>query len=581
MKKKIYILISLVLLILPSCEKVLDKEPLDRVSDMVVWNDAALLDAYIVDVYAGLSFLYNAQIEYSGSWALTFLSDLTDEGHTAFSWVNTTILYKSGAVTASTELPIPRWTYYNSIRKMNYFLEKIATSTLSAEQKNGRIGRIKFARAFTYFILARDYGAVPLILKAQTAQDPKNDLYPKRNKEAEIYDFCLAELKEVIENNYLSIKKYDDGQPTRWAALALRSQIALYAANLAKWGTVQLDGLLGVPASRAQELYQVSYDASKMIIDGKEFVLYNANADKAKNFRALFVTKKNSEVIFAKEFLGADKNVSHFWDNWNYPYGFGAWPGNGSCPYLEMAEEFEWVDGTPGEPGLLDRTALQNNLYTLAELWGKKEPRFFASVYTHGSAFKGKILDMTSGNINSVGATIKTNGANLSADLNTGFGVLKYTDESYAPYWNDSRTDWIVFRYGYILLNHAEAAFELGKTADALDAVNQVRSRAGVNALTNITRENVRHERKVELAFENGYRFYDLKSWRTAKTTLTRQFSGLEYFLDVNTGKYKLSVKANIDGSTPPLFRDKDYYAPITPARISNNPNLAPENPGY
>jgi hypothetical protein len=577
MKTKIIILIAVITFIFSSCQKVLDKQPLDRISDNAVWNDAPLIDAYIVDVYSEMAFLYNAQQDNTDNWATSFLSDLTDEGHTAFSWINTTSFYKAGAMVASSTWPTKRWGYYSTIRKMNSLLENMATSSLPDDQKNLRIARIKFARAFTYFILARDFGGVPLILKAQLASDPKDVLYPKRNKEIEIYDFCLTELNDIIGKNYLPAVAYDNGQPTKYAALSLKSQIALYAANMAKWGTLQLDGTLGVPATRAQDLYQASYDASKIIIDDAKFTLYNGSANKVKNFRDLFVTKKNSEVIYAKEYLGVDKGVAHFWDNWNYPYGFGAWPGDASTPYLEMAEEFEWVNGTPGTPGTLDRTAVQTGLWTLDQLWGKKEPRFFASIYTHGSSFKGKALDMTTGTTSDPWAR----GANLSWDLNSGFGVLKYTDETNTPYWVDSKVDWIIFRYGYILLNHAEASFELNKASDALNAVNQIRTRAGVSPLASITRENIRHERKVELAFENGYRYYDLKSWRLSTSLLSVQYSGLEYYIDTPTSKYKLNVLKNLDGSTPPLFRNKDYYLPLTPSVIANNPNLAPENPGY
>jgi starch-binding outer membrane protein, SusD/RagB family len=582
MKTKIFFMLCLGLIFITSCEDVLDKGPLDRISDNEVWSDAALIDAYIVDVYSEMEYLYNAnQSSLSRGWTTSFLSDLTDEAHTAFAWINTTSFYKAGAMVANSQWPVKRWDYYSTIRNINFFLEKMETSPLSDDVKNLRIARMKFARAFTYFIIARDFGGIPLILTAQSADDPHDQLYPKRNKEIEIYDFCISELNEITSNNYLPAKAYDDGHPTKYAALALKSQIALYAANLAKWGTVQLDGLIGVPSNRAQDLYQSSYDASKAIINDNVFSLYNKSENKVKNFRDLFVTKKNSEVIYAKEYISYVKGVSHFWDNWNFPYGFGAWPGNGSCPYLEMTEEFEWMDGTPGAPGTLDKAAIQQGTWTIAELWGNKEPRFFASVYTHGSVFKGKTLDMTAGYFDEEGKKVSAHGPNLSTDLNTGFGVLKYTDETNNPYWEDSKVDWIVFRYGYILLNHSEAAFELGKTGEAIDAVNQVRSRAGVNLLTSITRDNIRHERKVELAFENGYRYYDLKSWRLSTSVLSQQFSGLEYYKDINTSELRLIVLENIDGANTPLFREKDYYLPLTPGRISNNSNLAPENPGY
>ena len=45
--------------------------------------------------------------------------------------------------------------------------------------------------------------------------------------------------------------------------------------------------------------------------------------------------------------------------------------------------------------------------------------------------------------------------------------------------------------------------------------------------------------------------------------------------------KYKLEILDNIDGSVSlPLFKEENYYLPITLSRTSSNPNLV-ENPGY
>ena len=143
-----------------------------------------------------------------------------------------------------------------------------------------------------------------------------------------------------------------------------------------------------------------------------------------------------------------------------------------------------------------------------------------------------------------------------------------------------SSVDWLVFRYGEILLNYAEAALALGKSGDALGAVNQIRERAGIADLPSLSQDQYRHERRVELAFE-GHRYWDLRRWRTAQTLLSQNTSGLRYILDFTTGKYKLMVIENIDGTvTPPAFYPQNYYLPITITRTGNNPNLV-ENPGY
>ena len=172
---------------------------------------------------------------------------------------------------------------------------------------------------------------------------------------------------------------------------------------------------------------------------------------------------------------------------------------------------------------------------------------------------------------------------NINAgNFGTGFGVMKYLDENVdiGSTWSNSGTDFIVFRFGEILLNYAEAAFELGKTGEALNAVNQIRTRAGISTKTSVDRQSIRHERKVELSFE-GHRYWDLRRWREAETTLSQSFSGLRYILDFNTRKYKLIVLEDIDGvNTPPRFYKQNYYFPITLKRTGANAKLL-ENPGY
>jgi len=164
----------------------------------------------------------------------------------------------------------------------------------------------------------------------------------------------------------------------------------------------------------------------------------------------------------------------------------------------------------------------------------------------------------------------------------TAFGVLKYLEESKSNFEDrgTSGADYLVFRYAEILLNFAEAAFELSKSNEALDAINQIRRRAGVKELSVISRAKIRHERKVELAFE-GHRYWDLRRWRTADTDLTRSFSGLRYIYDFSSGKYQIKILNNVDGTvSPPLFHTYNYYLPITLIRTGNNPKLI-ENPGY
>lgn len=67
-------------------------------------------------------------------------------------------------------------------------------------------------------------------------------------------------------------------------------------------------------------------------------------------------------------------------------------------------------------------------------------------------------------------------------------------------------------RYAEILLMHAEALVNGGTSSvmSADEAVNAVRSRAGLNALSSVTLDDVLDEKYAELAMEWGIRFYDL-----------------------------------------------------------------------
>lgn len=86
--------------------------------------------------------------------------------------------------------------------------------------------------------------------------------------------------------------------------------------------------------------------------------------------------------------------------------------------------------------------------------------------------------------------------------------------DEYTPGRTRYGTDknFICIRYSEILLSYAEAVTQ-GATPNAIsavDAVNLVRSRAGLNPLSNVTLDDVIDEKYAEFAMEWGIRFYDL-----------------------------------------------------------------------
>jgi hypothetical protein len=587
MKKLKYLYLIIFLASFGCAEDIMDRQPLDIISEAVVWNDIALADAKLNGIYQSIPFLFGeGNYSSANSFQGYYEQFLGAEGYNmdkgyakAFEFGN---LDLSGGC-------LEWWENgYAAVRNTNDFIDRITASTapaMDAAYKKQRLAEARFLRAFAYFTMVKRYGGIPLITKTTQLNDSKEVLFPKRDKEEDVYNFIQSECDAIAADLPETYGSNDYGAPTKYAALALKSRAAMYAASIAQWGTVQLNGVVGIPSAKAQSLWQASYNASKAIMDAGKFQLFNKYpADKVKNYQSIWLEERNVETIFAKQYFGKGTifnnwTVAQVASNWSPQYD-----GNATVPYLETVDEYENIDGTPGK---LDREEIKTKLYTMAELWGKKDPRFHASIYTTGTTMFATSLQMYYGILDGTGKLVTSGtvngknwvGANHARWAVMPWGVLKFLDTSVKPENDAGANDWIVFRYGEILLNLAEAAFELGKTDEALNAVNQIRTRAGIPTLSAITRVAIRKERNVELKFEL-HRYWDLRRWRTAVTAITGDYSCFNLNLDITTGKYRVQLIEKVTGNNRPTFYEKNYYFPITPTRISNNPNLV-ENPGY
>ncbi len=121
--------------------------------------------------------------------------------------------------------------------------------------------------------------------------------------------------------------------------------------------------------------------------------------------------------------------------------------------------------------------------------------------------------------------------------------------------------DWIVLRHADVLLMYAEAIMAGGASTssfDAVDAVNQVRERAGLSEIEgSLTEDMLLHERRVELAFEN-HRMYDL----------------------VRFGK-AISVLGDFAAANGYTFTATDLLLPIPQNEINVSNGALTQNPGY
>jgi hypothetical protein len=570
--------ILLILVVLISCEDVLEIKPIDRIAENVVWNDPVMVQAYVTNLYARFPFdAFN-----QGGWYCW-----TDEGTTSTG--NSSIV-TLGNINRNSEAA-GYWNY-TYIRDCNIFLERIGSSNIDQSLKKQLEGEVRFIRAYAYFEKMRRYGGVPLVDVVIDPFKPIDDKYLVRAKEEDIADFIDRECTIAI--GLLSEGTTPRGKINKWTAFALQARANLWAGSIAKFSTVDLNGTVGIPSAKANTYFKKASDAANAVINSGRYSLYNAfPANKEENFRNIFVTESHNELIFIRPYDGV--NFGHFWDANMAPNQWSVRGGMGN-PTLDFILRFENADGSADAP-----IFGQNALYDEGRgPFSKKDPRLFASVFFEGDAWGNGKVQTYEGLDPSINPTpsaiirnpmlthqgVRTSGLDSRSQTkddystNSGFLIKKYVENvTIGIPEGQSKTNWIIFRLAEMYLTKAEADFEMGNLNDAAIALNATRQRAGISLVSqaNITREIIRTERSSELAFE-VHRYWDLRRWRTAADVLNRTLRGLQIILHFPTMKYYF-IPFNCETFSR-VFRPEHYYNPITTSRINNNPKLI-ENPSY
>lgn len=579
--KTIKILLLSILLIpfITSCEDILNRTPLDKINADDVFSDEILTQAYVTNLYS--RFPYN-----------DFRSQQSPQSDEMTTSTDNKTNVTQGTVSKTSEANA-LWDYAY-IRDMTVFIEKIKTSPLKETVKAQLEGEVRFLRAFVYFEMQKRYGGVPLVdVVIDPFVLPIDQQYTKRSTEEQVADFVDSELAAIV--TMLNSSPTPRGRINRYTAFALKARANLWSASIAKFSTVQLDGLVGIPASRANELFtKASVAADSVILSGK-YSLYNpAPSDKIENYRRIFIDESHSEVIWERVYDGV--NIGHGWDAWNAPNQFAGRGGTWD-PTLEFLLDYENADGSSDAPQFGVAHLYDNGRGPFL----KKDPRLFATIFFEKDAWSGgtvktyegidtsstspnvsKIVSLVTGSYEGMEYVGIDSRTQVKDDFSTNSGFLpkKYTDGRMAHIPDgQSVTNWIIFRLAEMYLTKAEAQFELGNMAPAVAALNMTRERAGISLVDNISisRDRIRNERRSELAMEN-HRYWDLRRWRISETVLNHRFQGLRIIYHYASGQYYfLPIFCE---SFTRSFQAAHYYNPITDARKNNNPDLV-ENPLY
>lgn len=406
------------------------------------------------------------------------------------------------------------------------------------------------AIAYYYAELIKRYGGVPLVTK--TIDKTGKVQIPKSS-----YDDVVEYIVKQIDDNKAGLQVNwktssfvgNDGRFTLGAALALKARVLLYAASplnnpandVKKWerAAVALNDLLTAPG---------------------------LNLSLSPDYRSYFLganTLNSNETIFAIR-----RRANNTLERLNYPL---ATPGGQSniSPTDNLVAAYEYKG-----------VSVVNNPYA------NRDPRLAASIVFNGSTWNNRIIDQATG---------APDDMNMPNASKTGYYLKKFLNDNLNLVQGaNAQHNWVVFRFGEVLLSYAEAMNEAygpdnanGYARTARKALNDVRNRPGVtmpavDPLTTTSKDGfrvaIKHERRIELAFE-GHRYWDLLRWKDAETVLNQPIVGVKVNKISSTPTTWSYEKVNV--ATRIFNADANYRYPFSRVQIVNSDGALIQNPGY
>ena len=484
---------------LTSCDGFLNQPPYDDFTDEEYWQNEDQARTYMYGFYTSVFSGYG-----------------TGTSHGAFLMGQTLNDDFASDVEQQdlTPLVVPEsdgsWSF-SSIRKANYVLESIDRIDATPAAKNHWRGVARFFRACYYSNLVFRYGDVPWYDRVPKLSDSKEDmdyLYKDRDPRAYVDSCIMADFQYAMD----SVRESDGPlQVNKYVVAAMASRFMLREGTYLKYHNIDLP--------LAEKCLTMAKNAAEMVMNSKKYAI-------APSYKALFVSNDlgtNPEIIMHRHYV--DGVLAHS----TLTYSFTEAQAGLS---KSLAEAFVGSDGLPvysKDANWLAPTADEFFANRDARLAMCIRPKYYVK-----------------------GTDTKPFNYALS-----GYSWNKFMDDSKATTpdatWSGSKnvTDAPCLRYAEVLLNYAEAAYELhllaGKAftqADLDKSINLIRARADVNlpalqiiggqpAVNGVTFDDpkrlqieqnadggitdallweIRRERRVELCME-GFRLNDLKRW--------------------------------------------------------------------
>lgn len=601
------------LFFLQGCDDLLDRNPQDKLTENVVYNSYESLRTYAWQLYDAFP-AYDQINTGSGNsdhdkldatrttvqlrrgmrdmimWA-DFESDLMDQGNEngESNW----IWQRYDIPTSSYDYSAP----YKNIRSINSMLAGISTSSISEQEKAHWKSVGFFFRAYNYASLLNRYGDIIYVNTLLTDNSP--ELYSERMPRDQVAKNILEELLYARDN----IGNYNDGECalTRDAINAFISRFGLMEGTWRKYhGMNDAEKYLEASVTASEELlpkyklhpnYDEVFNSESLSgIDG--IILYkkyiedifmhrltqetrndNAGEDLTRKAVDMYLMT-DGQTRWTSPLFEGDRNIYAEFRNRDKRFYYTVTP-----PYQ--------VKKDPNDPkGYLSTGNPADEEYiTLMKTLSDDDHKTLPSdQWTGIKTIKQPNLFLN-----------KTQNWNHSG---TGYRCWKFYNRLVIGKNNRDISDAPIFRIGEVMLNYAEAMYELGRFTQTVcdKTINKLRERGGIPSLIignepeDPTRDpeipatlwEIRRERAIELMAE-GFRFDDLRRWKKCNDYLKEQKLGM-WIKKSDYPKMPIQNGASegyiaLDG-TPPGFPDYYYLQPIPTNELILNKNLK-QNPGW
>ena len=443
----------------------------------------------------------------------------------------------------------------------------------------------RWARAYFYFTLVRQYGDLPF--KEHNMSGAEEAALTRTSSE-EIFNFIdkeCAEIQDKITRDYtdlgdLATANVETGRANRLAVMALRAQAALYHAS--PLFNKNNDSQLWYKAAKA---CQALVDSCAK--DGKKLASTYSNL-----WASDFYSNSDpaGEIIFARRTA-----ASNSFEGYNFPVGYSSGKG-GNCPTQDMVDAYNMTNGKM--IGDADSGYDPQNPYT------NRDPRFGMTIAHNGDVWPNDIINTAYTSLQTFTGGYHAR-PRVSYATPTSYYLKKYCNPSQilrSGYSTTSAHGWLTYRLGGAYLDYAEALFQYFKSqgnGNAADATNgeftksarqmasMTRQRVNMPALpTGLSNDEFwtryKNERQVELAFE-GHRFYDIRRWKEDGNkfmNIHRMVITPVYAEDGTTiASYTYQTVAVTRGNGQ--WQEKWNLFPISQTEIMKSGGALEQNPGW